>query len=68
MRDTCGRFGDLHVWSDRANLEVDLSVTALAAAACMPSRIDSGKHPDCRAPDWVTTAESESDSLTPRYI
>lgn len=37
MRDTRGRFDDLHVWI-RANLEGDLSVTALAEAARMSPR------------------------------
>lgn len=37
MRDTRGRFDDLHVWI-RANLEADLSVTVLADAARMSPR------------------------------
>lgn len=37
MRDTRGRFDDLHEWI-RANLEADLSVTALAEAARMSPR------------------------------
>lgn len=37
MRDTRGRFEDLHEWI-RANLEADLSVTALADAARMSPR------------------------------